>query len=59
MKIKRKNIIKKKEFKAGKEFIKKFMKEHLSNKKTNKMNEVLVNEYLDNINYCEEKKIEK
>ena len=58
-----KEYIKKKEFKDTKEAVKKFMKEHLSSEKTDKMNEELVKEYLENmeknaekaIKFCEER----
>ena len=59
-----KEYIKRKEFKDEKESIKNFMKEHLISAKTDKMNEELVNEYLDNmeknfekaVQFCDEKR---
>ena len=44
-----KEYIKRKEFLDEKESIKKFMNEHLSSEKSDKLNEELVKEYLDNM----------
>ena len=44
-----KNYIQRKEFKDEKESIKKFVNEHLSSEKSDKLNDELVKEYLDNM----------
>ena len=54
-----KEYIKRKEFNDEKESIKNFVKEHLSSEKTDKLNEELVNEYLDNMDRNAENAIKK
>ena len=54
-----KEYIKRKEFKDEKESIKKFMNEHLTSEKTDKLNEELVKEYLDHMEKNAEKAVKK
>ena len=54
-----KEYIKRKEFNDEKESIKNFVKEHLSSERTDKLNEELVNEYLDNMDRNAENAIKK
>ena len=53
-----KEYIKRKEFKIEKDKIKKYMKEHLDEKKSDKLNETIVNDYIEKMDKFVDKAIQ-